>query len=456
MHKSWGNSIEFNEAADKMGVDVMRWLYCNHRPEKDLLFGYKLADETRRQFLIPLWNVYSFITTYASIDGWKPDASTEVEYQLLDRWILSRMQAVVEEVTRRLEVFEPNVAAHAVNKFMDDLSNWYLRRSRRRFWAKAGASLESDRDKNAAYTTLYKVMETLSRLLAPFVPFVTESMYQNLVRAIDPSAPESVHHCEFPEADPNFMNQELIDDMDLVLRLVSLGHAARNKSERKVRQPLAEVAFNVGLLSEREIVKRYKDLIGDELNVKKVRILDTASEAVEYRLKPLPKQLGQKYGSQFPAIRSAILKLEPQKFAEKLMDDKPVEISIDGEVFEILPDEIEVQIEAHEGFAAAAEGSYLAALVTALTPELELEGLAREVVRRVQDLRRQAELKVDDRIKVTYRASDRVNAAIDSNKEYLMEETLSVDINAVTEPQGDARAEHSFDGEEFIVALERV
>jgi isoleucyl-tRNA synthetase len=456
MHKSWGNSIDFNDAANEMGVDVMRWLYCNHRPEKDLLFGYKLADETRRQFILPLWNVYSFFTTYASIDGWKPDPDGDVEFQLLDRWILSRLQAVVEEVTQRLEVFEPHLAAYAVNKFLDHLSNWYLRRSRRRFWAKAGASKESDRDKNAAYTTLYNVLETMTRLLAPFVPFITESIYQNLVRAVVPSSPESVHHCEFPQADPDFVNQELVDEMDLVLRLVSLGHAARNKSDRKVRQPLAEVAFNVGLHSEREVVDRYSHLIGDELNVKKVRLLDTASEAVEYRLKPLPKQLGQKYGSQFPAIREAILGLEPQEFAVKLMDDKPIEIHIQGESLVILPDEIEVQIEAHKGFAAAAEGCYLAALVTALPPELELEGLAREVVRRVQDLRRQANLNVDDRIKVTYRASDRVAAAIDSNKEYLLEETLSADINSVEEPQGDARAEHSFDGENLTIALKKV
>ncbi|MCK5646610.1 MAG: isoleucine--tRNA ligase [Anaerolineales bacterium] len=455
MHKSWGNSIEFSEAADKMGVDVMRWLYCSHRPEKDLLFGYNVADEVRRLFLLPLWNVYSFFTTYASIDGWMPDSSVQVEYKLLDRWILSRLQAVVADVTRRLEGFEPHFAAKVVNRFLDDLSNWYLRRSRRRFWSKAGSSDESDKDKNAAYTTLYMVLETLTRLLAPFVPFVTESMFQNLVRNVYPNAPESVHHSEYPEPLAEFENQELIDEMDLVLQLVSLGHAARNKSGLKVRQPLAEVAFGVGLPTERTIVARYQELIGDELNVKNVRLLDTAAEAVEYRLKPLPKQLGQKYGSQFPAIRKTMLELDPQEHAIKLINDQSIEITVQGEVFEIMPDEVEVQIEAHEGFSAAAQGSYLAALVTALTPDLELEGLSREVVRRVQDLRRQADLMVDERIKVMYHATDRAHSAIEANKTYVMNETLSVEFASVDAPSGLARAEHSFDGEELVIALER-
>jgi isoleucyl-tRNA synthetase len=456
MHKSWGNSIDFNDAANKMGVDVIRWLYCNHRPEKDLLFGYKLADETRRQFLLPLWNVYSFFTTYASIDGWEPNGDSEIEYQLLDRWILSRMQEVVEKVTERLDSFEPDKAAQTVNKFLDHLSNWYLRRSRRRFWTKAGASPESDKDKNAAYSTMYSVLETLVRLLAPFVPFVTETMYQNLVREVNSESPDSVHHCEFPIFDETHKDQKLLDEMDLVLRLVSLGHAARNKSGMKVRQPLREIAFSVGMSNEREVVMRYSQLIGDELNVKSVRLLDAASEAVDYQLKPLPKQLGQKYGARFPVVRKAILELEPQSSAERLMIDQPISVQIEGDIFEIQPDEVEVQIEAHKGFSASAEGAYLAALVTELTPDLELEGLAREVVRRVQDLRRQADLQVDDRISVTYRTSQRVQSAIEANMAYLMEETLSVSLEAVEEPEGDAHAEHSFDGEEIEIALVKV
>ncbi|NIM92333.1 MAG: isoleucine--tRNA ligase [Anaerolineales bacterium] len=456
MHKSWGNSIEFNEAADKMGVDVMRWLYCDHKPEKDLLFGYHRADEVRRQFLIPLWNVYSFFVTYANIDGWKPHNGTQLEYSELDRWILSRLQSVIDEVTNKLEIFEPNAATVEVNKFLDHLSNWYLRRSRRRFWAKAGESSESDADKDAAYSTLYMVLVTLSKLLAPFVPFVTEVMYQNLERSINKSAPESVHHCDWPIPEESLLDKQLMSDMDLVLRLVSLGHAARNKSGRKVRQPLAEVAFAVGSAQEAQVVLDNADLISNELNVKKVRLLDAATEAVDYRLKPLPKQLGQKYGSQFPAVRNAINKLDAETAANRIMADESIEVSVNGEEIEILPEEIEVLLDAHEGFSVAADGAYLAALVTELTKELELEGLAREIVRRIQDLRKQADLNVDDRIKVQYKASERLNEAILQFDGYIKDETLAMELTDTGTPSGDATANHEFDEELLNLAISRV
>src|SRR3989337_591287 len=195
MHKSSGNMVEFNEAADRMGFDVMRWLYISQRPEKDLLFGYHVADETRRLFLIPLWNVYSFFVTYAHLDEWPATAPRrEGPAPLLDRWIRARLAQTVVEVTARLDAFEPNLAAAALQQFLDHLSNWYLRRSRRRFWSHRGTSAESDIAKAPAYATLYQVLVTLAALLAPFVPFVSEVMYQNLVRSVDEQAAESVHH----------------------------------------------------------------------------------------------------------------------------------------------------------------------------------------------------------------------------------------------------------------------
>jgi isoleucyl-tRNA synthetase len=455
MHKSWGNAIEFNEAADEMGVDVMRWLFCDHKPEKDLLFGYHRADEVRRQFLLPLWNVYSFFVTYANIDGWKPGGNETFTYSLLDRWILSRLNEVVGEVTLQLESFEPNVATVAVAHFLDDLSNWYLRRSRRRFWAKAGASEASDADKNAAYKTLYHVLVTLSRLLAPFVPFVTEEMHQNLVRTVDPQAHESVHHRKWPEVDQTTVDSELTEEMALVMRLVSLGHAARNKANRKLRQPLSEVAFVVSTTKERDIVNRYADLVGEELNVKDVRLLDTAVEVVDYRLNPLPKQLGQKYGSRFPDLKKAILELEPQEASARLQMGETVAVELEGETIHILPEEVEIRMEAHEGLSAVSEGVYLAALVTELTPELELEGLAREFVRRVQELRKVADLSVDERIDVLFRATDHLAEAINIHREYIEGETLALKLEEVDRPEGQASANHTFDGEELEIALRR-
>lgn len=456
MHKSWGNAIEFNEAADKIGVDVMRWLFCNHKPEKDLLFGFHRSDEARRQFLIPLWNVYSFFVTYANIDGWKPDDGRPMAYSQLDRWMHSRLNTVVEQVTAALEAYEPNLATAAAIQLLDDLSNWYLRRSRRRFWVKAGASEASDASKHAAYTTLYNVLVTLCYLLAPFVPFITEAMYQNLVRRVQPDALESVHHCSWPQSDSQRIDHELMKEMVLVMKLVSLGHAARNKANRKLRQPLQEAVFAVGTSREREIVANYTDLIGEELNVKGVRLLDTAAEVVQYHIKPLPKQLGQKYGARFPAIRKVLLDIDVEDAVRCLQGGETLEIVVDGEAYHILPEEVEVRVEAHEGFSAVHEGAYVAALVTELSLELELEGLAREFVRRAQDLRRQADLNVDDRILLHFSASDRLAEAIEVHRTYIMGETLAVELVAVAEPEGQASATHAFDNETLAVAITRM
>ena len=456
MHKSWGNMIEFNEAADKMGVDVMRWLYSNHRPEKDLIFGYQRANEARRRFLIPLWNVYAFFVTYANIDGWRPDPGRALDFSPLDHWIRSRLQETIQDVTQDLTVYEPERATERLEAFLDDLSNWYLRRSRRRFWAKAGVDEASDQDKHAAYTTLYEVLVTLIRLLAPFTPFVVEAMYQNLVRMVDPQAPESVHHTRWPEVDPSELDLQLLKEMRLVQKLVSLGHAARNQANRKLRQPLREAAFAVSSADERKMFAAYKDLLAEELNVKGVRLLDTAREAIEYHLNPLPKQLGQKYGAKYPAIRKAILALDPGELAEQILRGESFDLSLEGETLTIMPDEVEVRVEAHEGFSAVAEGAYLAALVTDLDEELVLEGLAREFVRRVQDLRKQADFQVDDHIAIQYSASQTLDEAIKAHQAYIQGETIADRIEQADKPAGEAIEEHTFDDETLTVAISRL
>ncbi len=456
MHKSWGNMIEFNEAADHMGVDVMRWLYCDHRPEKDLLFGYEHADEVRRQFLLPLWNVYSFFVTYANIDGWSPESAAEAAPAELDRWILARLNEVVEEVTGRLEGYEPDKATQAMNGFIDDLSNWYLRRSRRRFWAKTGASEASDADKEAAYRTLHEVLTTLIRLLAPFVPFVTETMFQNLVRQVDESAPVSVHHTDWPSVDESALDPQLTRDMGLVTQLVSQGHGARNQAGIKLRQPLAEASFAVGSAREREVVRNYRELIAEELNVKQVRLLDAASDVVDYQLHPLPKQLGQKYGSEFPPLREALLQLDPEPAARRILNGESLEVKVKGKRVEVLPDEVEVRLEPRPGFSAVGDAGYVVALDTEISEGLLLEGLAREVVRRVQDLRKQAEFEVDDSIQAQYSASGQLARAIETHREYIQGETLAASFESVDQPQGEALDEFEIDGDDFAVAVSRV
>jgi isoleucyl-tRNA synthetase len=449
MSKSRGNIVNPWDVINQNGADAMRWyLYTAGPSGQERRFSAELVADVVRTFTLTLWNTYSFFVTYANLDGWKPEPGVKPEYSPLDRWLRSSLHALVRDVTNALENYDVLGATRPIQSFVDDLSNWYLRRSRRRFWKS-----ESDLDKQAAYATLYEALMTLSKLLAPTMPFMAEELYQNLVRSGNPDAPESVHLSDWPEFDPAAIDENLNRDMAVVMKLVSVGHAARNKANRKVRQPLAEAAFSVGSIEERKALQKYAELIEDELNVKHVRALDAASEAVAYSLNPLPKQLGQKYGSRFPAIRKAILAFEAETPARALLNGQPVKVEVDGETLEILPDEVEVRAQAKAGFAVASEGAYLAALVTDLSPELVKEGLAREFVRRVQDLRKQADLEIADRIRVYYQASPVLAEAVQSFKEYITNETLTVDLVDGPAPEGFARVEDSFDGESVTVAL---
>jgi isoleucyl-tRNA synthetase len=455
MHKSWGNAIEFNDAADRMGVDVMRWMYINHKPEKDLLFGYHLADETRRRFLIPLWNVYSFFVTYANIDGWEPDSrDAETRYSELDRWILARLDEMVKSVTEQLENYEPNLATAAMNDFIDDLSNWYVRRSRRRFWAKAGASEASDADKNAAYSTLYHVLVMLCKALAPLTPFVTEVMYQNLVRSVDAGAPESVHHSDWPVADTEALatSQDLLDQMALARRVVTLGHAARAQANVKVRQPLGQVV--VVAPGRGEDLAAMHDLIVDELNVKELESASEAGELVDYRLLPVNTILGPKYGKLFPKIRAALSAIEnPAAASAALQAGEPLKLKVDGQSIELMPDEIMVQTDARAGLAVLSEGGVTVALDTDLTPELLAEGLAREVVRRVQTLRKEADFNLDDRISTTYEADSDLAAVIAAWTDYIQAETLSDELVASAPRMGAHSESYTVDGHPLTLSV---
>ena len=445
MHKSWGNAIEFNEAADRMGVDVMRWLYCDHKPEKDLTFGYHRADEVRRQFLIPLWNVYSFFVTYAEIDGWTPtNGSLKTAASPLDRWILARLHQLLGAVTDKLEGYEPNLATAVVDEFIDDLSNWYIRRSRRRFWAKAGASAASDADKNAAYATLYHVLVTLSRLLAPFTPFVTEVMYQNLVRSADTGAPESVHHCDWPAPDAEFLaaNQELLAQMALARQVVTLGHAARAQANIKVRQPLGKVVIFAP--NQAKDLAAMRDLVVEELNVKELQVAREAGELVSYRLLPVNKVLGPKFGKQFPQVRAALSAVaDPAAAAAALEAGGSLTLDVAGQTVELTPDEVLVQTQAREGLAVLSEGGVTVALDTTLTPELVAEGLAREVVRRVQTMRKDAGFQLDDHIVTRYETGGELGDVIAGWAGYIQAETLSDEL--VPGPPGESAYSESYE-----------
>ncbi len=451
MSKSKGNIVEPWDVLKQHGADALRWyLYTASPPGQERRFSIDLVGGAVRDFTLILWNVYSFFVTYANLDQWKPGATDGLSYSSMDRWLLSELNTLVRDVTEAYEHYDVPGATRPVQEFVEKLSTWYLRRSRRRFWKS-----ESDADKQAAYATLYNALVTVAKLIAPAMPFLADELYQNLVRTADGKAPESVHLAAWPAYDPVLVDEKLNRDMDLVMRLVSLGHAARNKANRKVRQPLSEAAFSAGNVDDRPAVAAFADVIADELNVKKVRLLGASTEAVSHAIKPLPKQLGQKYGNRFPALQRAILSMDAEEAARVLMSGRPLLVTVEGVDYDILPDEVEVKTLAKEGFAVAEEGAYVAALVTELTPELVREGLAREFVRRVQDLRKQADLDVADRIALYVTASDGLKAAVEAYRDYITAETLTVDLKFAPAPEGAATTQDAFDGETLDVGLKK-
>ncbi len=461
MHKSWGNSIEFNEAADKMGVDVMRWLYANQKPENDLLFGYNRGDEARRQFLIPLWNVYSFFVTYANLDGWTPggdnfdpqfpEGPTPQSENLLDRWVLARLNQVLEKATAGLENSDFMSAAAAVGVFIDDLTNWYVRRGKRRFWKS-----EHDSDKNAAYATLYHVLVKLSRLLAPLTPFVTEAMYQNLVRCPRPEAYESVHHTRWPQVDASAVDNELLEQMALARQVASLGLAARSGANLKVRQPLAKAMAYTG--GRNNLRPELVEIVTDELNVKSFALVQKAGELVTYRVLPDNKLLGPRFGAKFPRVRAALTALDADEVAAKVQAGEPVELQVDGETVELAPEELLVQTQAVEGLAVASEHGVAVAVDAVLTPELRAEGLEREVVRRLQTMRKEAGFNVEDRITSYYQLDSpegQLGQVMVNWSETICSETLSTALKNEPFPPDAYTEEHKIDGEALVLGVRK-
>jgi isoleucyl-tRNA synthetase len=449
MSKSLGNIVNPWDVLNVNGADAFRWyLYTATPPGQERRFSVDLVGEVIRNFTLTLWNVYSFFVTYANLDNPQLTSSRVYSDNVLDRWLLSELHALVRDVTAAYENYDVTGATRPIEGFVEKLSTWYLRRSRRRFW-KSG----SDADKQAAYGTLYTALVTVSKLIAPAMPFIADEFYQNLVRSVDKFAPESVHLAEWPKYDEALIDESLNHEMELVMKLVSLGHQARQKANRKVRQPLKEVAFSLGNANERKAVETFAELIEDELNVKTVRLLDAATEAVSHSVKPLPKQLGQKYGNKFPMLQKTILGMNAEEVAQSLLKNGSVKVNADGQSYDILPDEVEVKAQAKEGFAVAEEGAYVVALVTELTPDLVHEGQAREFVRRVQDLRKSANLEVADRVNLFVVASAGLKSAIEAHRDYITSETLAVALNFSEPPAGAPSVEDEFDGEKVKVGL---
>jgi isoleucyl-tRNA synthetase len=454
MSKSLGNIVEPWSVLEKYGADAFRWyMYTASPPGEPRRFSVELVGEVVRNFYLTLWNVYSFFVTYANLDGFDPRTPPVplAERDALDRWILSELHDLVREVTEGYETYDVPRATRPIENFVESLSNWYVRRSRRRFWKS-----ESDSDKLAAYQTLYECLVTLSKLLAPSMPFLSEAMYRNLVVTVDPEAPESVHLARWPVYDPTRIDEKLMSDMRLAQRLVSLGHAARNSAGIKVRQPLPEAVFVVRYSAEQEVVRRLASTIAEELNVKTVRVADSADDMVTYRLNPLPQVLGRVLKGDFPKVQRALREGDPAdvaRWARALLAGEMIQVQIDGQSYTVTPEQCEVIRSAAEGYAVAEDYGYLAALATTLDDDLIQEGLMREFVRRVQMLRKEADFALSDRIVISYQASERLRQAVQRFAETIQRETLADVLAEGEPPTGAFRAEFSFDGETVTVGV---
>ncbi|HEY7268816.1 MAG TPA: DUF5915 domain-containing protein, partial [Dehalococcoidia bacterium] len=460
MHKSKGNAIWFDDAAERMGADVMRWLYFRAPPANNLAFGWHPGDEIKRGFLSTLWNTYSFFVTYANIDGWEAgDASKWANGQTgkgiqrpeLDRWALSELNQLVKDVTADLAGFDSMNATRRIEDFVEGLSNWYVRRSRRRFWKS-----EDDSDKRSAYETLWTCLETLTRLLAPFVPFLAEDIWRNLSRQTSKRAnghsPESVHLTNWPMADEALIDRDLSDSVRLVQRLASLGRSARARANVKVRQPLQRVHVKVQTPQERETVKALADQLIEELNVKEVDVIDDEAAYFDYQVRPNLPLLGPKLGSRVGELQRALASADKVSLAKTAAAGRPIEL--DG--FTLEPTELLVTTQGKPGFAAAEEAGYAAVVTTEITPELADEGQARELVRRIQEMRKDAGFEISDRIRLTYAVDSDVARVMSSWRDYIAQETLASSVEAAQPPPGSFAQEQDVDGRKVMLAVSKV
>ncbi len=449
MSKSKGNIVDPWKVVNEQGADALRWyLYTANPPGQPRRFSQDLVSESIRRFLLTLWNTYSFFVTYANLD--QPDLSEAgrvpvANRPVIDRWLISRLNALVQDVTEMLDGYDVTGAGRAIEGFVDDLSNWYVRRNRRRFWKS-----ESDTDKLAAYQTLYEALVTVTKLAAPFIPFVTDDMYRNLVLAVQPDAPMSVHLADFPKADPALIDEKLLKETGSVIRVVSLGRAARSAAKLKVRQPLLEVLVKPRNADEREGLERFVQQVLEELNVKNLQVVtpEQSSDIMNYTIKANFKLLGPKLGKRLGEVQKVLAGVNGSQVAAQVRAGQNVSVTLsDGETISLTPEEVLVEAKQKEGYAVVEDGGYVVALNKTVTPELKREGLLRDLVRFIQDSRKNAGFNVSDKISTYYQfeadkegLSAELDAALaeTSGARYVMSETLSTTVTKGDAPNGNA------------------
>ncbi|KPK77171.1 MAG: isoleucyl-tRNA synthetase [Phycisphaerae bacterium SM23_30] len=424
MHKSAGNAIWFDEAVEKMGADVMRWIFCGHNPINNLNFGYKLGDQVRRRIFSTWWNVYSFFVNYARLDGFDPQRPAVPHDQLqdIDRWILSKLQALIRLGRESMENYDVAAVVKAAEDFIERLSNWYVRRNRRRYWRPKS---ESDQDKLAAYQTLYQVLADLCKIMAPVAPFITEEMYQNLVRSHKTDAPESVHHCDYPQFDDALYTEGLAEEMDLVADVVSRVLSIREIKQIRVRQPLQRLIAVTTDERQRKVLKRFEPHLLDELNIKQLEFVESTDQYVSYNVKPNNKNLGPKYGKDLNTITELLGRQSAAEIAQKVDGGINITLQAENKTWELEAQDLIVESDL-PGNLVLSEGEEPALILDiAITDPLRREGWARDIVRHIQQIRKDIGLEIQNHIKIDYQTDDKnLQAACDEYQDYIRRETL--------------------------------
>ena len=446
MSKHIGNVVDPWSVLDKQGADAVRWyFYANGAPWLPTRFAGNLVSEMQGKFMGTLWNTYAFFTLYASIDNYNPmtEKAKKEDFTLIDKWVLSRLNSLVDFVDKGLNEYKATETSRAIAAFVDELSNWYVRLNRERFW---GKGLEGT--KLAAFETLYTVLVTLTKLLAPFIPFMTETMYQNLVVNNIEGAPESVHLCDYPAADLSLIDKELETGMDEVMTVVTLGRACRNVSSLKVRQPLSRC-----LVKGEKLSGEIEELIKSELNVKKVEFVDDAREFTTYQLKPQMKTLGKKYGKLLGKIGQTLAGMDGNEVVDAFEKGETVKFELDGTMIELEKDDVLTSLMQKPGYVAESDGAYTVVLDTNLTDELINEGFVREVISKVQTMRKEAGFEVTDRIRLTWQTTEKLEKILENGKADLMRAVLAVEAECACADEGAFVREMKINGENAVLAV---
>ena len=419
MSKSKGNAVDPFDALNKYGADAIRWyFYINSAPWLPNRFHGKAVVEGQRKFMSTLWNTYAFFVLYANIDNFDP-TKYNLEYDqlpVMDKWLLSRLNTTVQAVDNDLANYKIPEAARALQEFVDEMSNWYVRRSRERFWAKG-----MEQDKINAYMTLYNALVTIAKTAAPMIPFMTEDMYQNLVRSVDKDAPESIHLCDFPTVNEAWIDKDLEADMKELLEIVVLGRACRNTANIKNRQPIGTMYVK----AEKKMGEFYTDIIADELNVKEVKFADDVESFISYSFKPQLRTVGPKYGKLLGGIKQALTDIDGTAAMKELRGNGVLKLDINGNDVELTEEDLLIETAQTEGYVSESDGETSVVLDTNLTPELIEEGFVREIISKIQTMRKEAGFEVMDKIKVYAHGNDKIQEVMKAHEDEIKSEVLA-------------------------------